>query len=83
MFILDSRQDADADRISVISESFRKYQEHPISHHLGRVYCGWKANMAAGNLAAVIRSLTPEEQESDQASDGLSGKVKRGGFQWT
>lgn len=31
---------------------------------LAKVYCEWKANMTAENLAAVIRSLTPEEQES-------------------
>jgi hypothetical protein len=31
---------------------------------LGKVYCGWKAIMAAENLAAVISSLTQEEQES-------------------
>lgn len=31
---------------------------------MGKVYCGWKANMAAENLSAVISSLTPEEQES-------------------
>jgi hypothetical protein len=34
------------------------------SHRPGKVYCGWKANMAAENLAAIISSLTPEEQES-------------------
>jgi hypothetical protein len=28
------------------------------------LYCEWKANMAAENLADVIRSLTPDEQES-------------------
>ncbi len=36
------------------------------SETLGKVYCGWKANMAAENLAAVVSSLTPEEQESVQ-----------------
>ena len=28
------------------------------------VYCGWKAPMAVENLADVISSLTPQEQES-------------------
>jgi len=30
----------------------------------GQGILGWKANMASENLAAVISSLTPEEQES-------------------
>jgi hypothetical protein len=31
---------------------------------LAGVYCEWKATMAVENLADVINSLTPEEQES-------------------
>jgi hypothetical protein len=27
------------------------------SHHLGRIYCGWKPNMAAENLALLLAHL--------------------------
>jgi hypothetical protein len=46
-----------------VSEKFDRVA-HRGATVLGKVYCEWKANMAAENLAAVISSLTPEEQES-------------------
>ncbi len=47
-----------------IREPLLRFQTAERKPHFAGLYCEWKVTMAAENLADVIRSLTPEEQES-------------------
>lgn len=54
----------------LLSSAIRRHVLLPSDIHCYRkprfaeVYCEWKTTMAAENLADVISSLTPQEQES-------------------